>query len=252
MKIHRIVSALLALAAMNAAFALSDSVKEVEARVERALKELGGYQADVTIKTDTARFGTAVKEDMTGRIIVAFRENKTLMRMEVSGTRQMTRKDSDRKWELSVLSVSDGQFSYIQKDRPEKRQVTKAEAEDTDKYSGAYHIQKARDNDEVQLELGEDAEVDGKACWCIVVKSRPATPDDNALKLEAFYIWKEHGVVLKTVKFDQNGDAATTMTMSNVAVNPKVDPKMFQYEAPEGVQVIDLTKALKPGQKRGK
>lgn len=231
--------ALLVLAALATPLAMADKLDEIEAKFREAIGKLGAYEADMTLKSNMNMSGMSITQDMTGHMLNVFKEGKTLSRSTMQGSQVMNMGGNEQKMEMKMLSVSDGEIAYVDTEQMGQRTVIKTKAENADQYGGRNFFEEMKKTH--NLSIGDDVEVDGKPCWTVIATPKEPTGQPGAPEKMHFNIWQEHGVVLKMMGLDENDKEVLTMTVSNVNLNPTVDPKQFEFEVPEGVQVMDMT-----------
>jgi hypothetical protein len=97
---------------------------------------------------------------------------------------------------------------------------------------------------EYDLKLLPDETVDGKATWVIEAKAKQSIPGGPATLVS--YFDKSNGMNIKIVGKDPGGKTVLTATTSDIKINPPLKPERFVFKAPEGVEVMDLTKQGEP------
>lgn len=89
------------------------------------------------------------------------------------------------------------------------------------------------------LELLPDEVVDGREAWVIRIKPRQ-TPAEGKRLFDVRCMWfdKQTGVVIKNIIYGPNGRVDSTSHVTDLVVNPEIQPARFHFEIPPGAKVI--------------
>ena len=84
-----------------------------------------------------------------------------------------------------------------------------------------------------------DEKVDGKDTF--VIEAVPKGLARQPVTKMKYYLEKENGTVVKLLGYDRAGSEIMSIVYSNIKINPEIDVSRFVFQAPEGVQVMDMT-----------
>ena len=144
----------------------------------------------------------------------------------------------------NVLTVSDGDIVYSQRTSGEKTSVSKARAghkAETAPGGGAgkFTAMKKR----YDLKLLKNKRFDGRKVY--VIEGKPKAGVEKAYdKMERIemYFDQETGLQVRSALYGKR-KLITEVTLTDLKVNPKLNPAIFKYIPPEGIEVEDKTKA---------
>ena len=190
--------------------------------------------------TDMSQEGMVVKTDSTSTMKYMKRDGKMLSRTETKSSMMYKMGEMEQKTDSQSLIVVDGEHMWSLTDTQGQKNATKTKVSEaqqqTDPTVGWEHF---------NVKLLPEEKVDGKACWAI--EMTPKQGEAHAMNNRTVsYYDKETGLPLKTIGFDDKGKEVTTITISDIKINEKIDPKLFKFEAPAGVEVHDAT-SMKTG-----
>lgn len=229
----RIAAGLLAGALLMACSAGAQTLEEVQQELNAAFAKVNSLTADLAM---SMTMGPGMS--MTGNGAMALlREGEVVkyvqdMTMSIQGPMSM---------ETRTTTLFDGQAAYVTTDAMGQRQVHKSQAGADDGFPppGGELLWEML-GESFELTLGEPAEVDGHACHVIVAKPKEEEVGFAEMRL---HFDKALGI---SRKMEGRGDVQTTLTYSNVVLNPEIDPAKFVYVAEEGVEVMDMDAMMQP------
>lgn len=233
--------------AVQAADAIDDVEKKLIAAAEKhktmtakmvSLTEMEGPQIKMKMKTE-------------GTTETARRGEKVLSRNEMKSTGTTKFGDQpEQKMDEKSLAICDGEFCYVLNEGTNGKQAMKMKLDTAQQ--GAVtkgwfeHLRKDYD-----IKILPEEKIEGKATY--VIEATLKKPAPGQTQKSTFWYDKESAVVLKAVTEGKQADNKTkmTMTMSDVKLDVDIKPERFQFKAPDGVQVMDMTKMGQEAQASG-
>lgn len=234
-------TALLALAAVTG-LATADSVEEIEKKVVKAAESVKSAQAKMKMTMKMDQGGQTMSGDGKGTVEYMRRDGKELFRMEMKTDMVMKFGEQEMKMEQEILSVGDGEFAWSLSSQMGQKAVTKQNLDDVDMNPSAEStFKQLREN--YDLEAQPDDKAGGRDCW--VVHGTPKKESAQASQMGKVRYWfcKESGMAVRMITEDQAGNPAITIEITDVKLNADIAADRFKFEAPEGVQVMDMTKS---------
>ena len=86
------------------------------------------------------------------------------------------------------------------------------------------------------LKVLQDKSVDGHSVWVIEAMPKSDIPQGRTV----MYFQQTTGQMIKMVAYSPDGAPMTTMTHSDVKVNPSITADRFVFDAPPGVVVQEM------------
>ena len=216
-----LLTAALAIGGFSPTYA-ADKVEDIEKAMAEKWGEVKSFSAN--IETSGAEPSSASK----GMYEYVMKGDKLMFRME------MTMGDASGGGQgMSMTTISDGEFSYTLMGQ----MATKMKQDNAQSMDPKAAFKMLREN--YELKVLPDQSVDVQAVY--VIEGSPKGGGAGGGKTVSYYA-KDSGVALKSDTYDASGKLVTTMKLSNVKINPKIAPSRFVFEAPDGVQVMDMTK----------
>ena len=146
--------------------------------------------------------------------------------------------------EQSVLMVCDGEFVYQLSEMMGMKQAVKLKP-DAAQLDFAARMILDKLKKEADLKLLADEVVDGAQTFTIEATLKTPKPQIPITK-QTLYFSKENGVLLKEVDQDKDGKPLQTTTFSEIKLDSDIKPDRFEFKAPEGVTVVDMTAQSTP------
>jgi outer membrane lipoprotein-sorting protein len=236
----RRTTALLALAAVTG-LTMADSVEEVEKKIKKAGESVQSAQSKMKMTIKMEQAGQNVNADGTGMMEFAKKDGKDCYRVEIKTEMRMKMGEQEMKMEQEVLTVCDGEFAWSLSSQMGQKMVTKQHPGDADMNPGAEHTFKQL-RESYELEMLADEKVNGADAW--VIQGTPKKDSSAGQMGKVRYSFnQENGLLVKMVTDDQAGNPAITIEFTDIKLNPSIDASRFKFEAPDGVQVMDMTKS---------
>lgn len=242
MKTARICYALVAGLFVSGTALAADTLEDVEKKILALSEKNKTLTAKTATSTDIEGPGMRMKSKSEGAYETARRGDKTLMRMEgkTSGTTKIA-DQPETKTEGKSLVIADDQFLYTLSDTDGQKMAIKMKVDPTkmNATSKEGFDQMRKDHN---LKLLPDEKIDGKEAY--VIEATPKKPKPETTELSKFYYSKENGVLVKSVMESKGPQSKSNVTfsLSEIKTNVDIKPERFVFKAPEGVEVMDMTR----------
>ena len=231
--------------AVAAALILSGAAADEKA--DQAIKELDqnfakvkSYTAKTESMTDVAfGAGNAQKMKMVGTSAWLRKGEKAMMRGETACETTKTQDGKTTTSKSTIVTVDDGTYLYVLTKEEGKQTVMKNHA-NAAMYKPAGYFDQLRTY--YDIKLLEDTEVNGHGCCAFELTMKPMEGAAPSGRMVACY-WKDHGIMLKSEGYDADGKLISQSLTKDVKVNASVDESQFEFEVPDGAQVMDMTAA---------
>ena len=205
--------------------------------VEAVMKQINEKQA--SIKSLKAKFETVMEMKTQGYSSLSRSKGSLAYRIPEGGERQSRMEQEtnavtkvggqETKSKSSVLSIDDGAVAWTLSEQngnksamKMKRQKSADDAFEAWRKSGT-------------LALLADAKVNGQDAWVIKYSVTGGGSDTH------MYHLKDSGFLIKSVTFGADGKPLSTTTYTDIEINPGLSDDLFQFKAPAGVEVQDLS-----------
>lgn len=231
-RIGRVGCLVVGFAFVSSAFA-GETLDQVSAKIAAASKKITSYSAKSKTVTTMKQEGFSMVSTAEGTTETLNRGDDVLMRVETTTVSETIVAGNTTKQETTTIMISDGKYAYTVSDMAGMKTAykTNATASSSDPFKAWRETS--------ELKVLPDASVDGNAVW--VIESTPK--GGNAMMGKSVMSFhKETGQMIKMISFGADGKPMTTMTFSDIKINPKINPDRFVFKAPEGVTVQDMTK----------
>lgn len=214
-----------------------DDVKKKIA--ERSAKH-NSVQFKMEMTSDMSQPGMTMKSKSNSTMKYMKKGDKMLSRVEMNSVMVM-KGPMDQTVESKGTSVVDGEFMWSYSESMGNKSATKMKVPENQKNQ----FDPSAGWEQFHIALKDDEAVGDAKCWVIEM-----TPKDAALKAQmsksVTYYDQKTGLMAKQIGYDGEGKVMSTMTVSDVKINEKIDPKVFTFTPPPGVQVQDMTNAQNP------
>jgi len=227
------------LAILLAAPAAADTLEEAEKKLVEAYGKLKSYTATFKATQDMEMGGMRVKSVSQGTTEWLRRGEKVLYRVDVKNVMERGGDEPADKMETSATMIVEGDVAHTLSEAMGQKQAMKMKAEPAMVGDPKARFEALRKD--WTLKLLPDEKVDGADCYVV-----EATPKEGSaggpLARQVTCFRKDMGVDVKSVGFDATGKQLMTSTVSDLKLNAEIKPERFEFKAPEGVQVMDMTK----------
>jgi outer membrane lipoprotein-sorting protein len=147
---------------------------------------------------------------------------------------------------METLSVSDGTYTWSEQRTRKEVKVVKSRAtrpaEQDAGGGGAERLEAFRDK--YDLRVLPERDLGGRAAW--VLEGRPREElEENGIKADRalFYFDKQTGILVIMALLDRKDRPLLEVKFNDIQVNPELPASTFDYTPPEGVEVVDKTRA---------
>jgi len=217
-----------------------ETVESIEKKVIEATSEITSIKAKVAMDGNMQQMGRKVAMEGGGTFEAEITEDKEKSRTEMDVKVTIGEGESAMKMDSSSLSIVDGDIAYVLQEQMGQKMAMKMKAESASSPTVGGKRMFASLREKNDLRVLPDSKVNGRPTFVI-----EATPNEqNAqmpIKNMLVYIDKELGMTVKTVVNNTSGEPMQAITLSDIEVNPDIDPSRFVFKAPEGVTVMDRT-----------
>jgi len=220
------------------ATARAEDLASVEKEILKKWQKHRSVKAKVTQSEGTEAGGRTPTRKGEGTYEFMRRGEQILLREEIRSFWEVEAGAQKTRFEINILNVCDGNYQYVLSERVGWQTALKSKP---DPMSGAdvkafFEALKARNN----LKLLDEEVVDGQDAYAIEATPKSERPGRRH-KTVVYNFSKDHGFLLKQQARDKDGKALQTKSYTELEFDVKIDPKRFEFKAPEGVIVQDLT-----------
>jgi outer membrane lipoprotein-sorting protein len=213
------------------ATASAETLEDVEKELTEKFQKYTALSADMKM---TMQMAPGMSAESTGTMEFVRHDGKERLRSEI----KMSMNHGGQTIESHVISTFDGENAYTISEMMGQKQVMRT---DPGKVAGraggsAFWADLKRD---YTLKLLPDEKVDDVPTY--VIQGTPKQPVPQGPSQMKYYFDKGRGLMIKMVGHNTAGDMMMSMTLSNVKVNPKLDPARFEFKPEPGTNVIDMT-----------
>lgn len=219
--------------------AAAETIEDVEKKIIESQGKLKSYTAKMKTKQDLdVGEGNRIKSDVEGAVEWMRKGDKVLYHSELKGSSVQTYAGKDMKNDVSSTMVSDGDFLYVMSDQMGQKMVVKQKYDPSVTGEAKTMFETLRR--EHALKLLPDEKVDGAEVYVIEATAKSA--DMQPINKTVLYFRKDNGLPVKTVGMDKKNQPVSSSATTDIKLNADIKPERFEFKAPEGVQVIDMSK----------
>ena len=196
--------------------------------------------ADLNIDMVADQGGRELVVKGTGRCEIQRTDDGEKVRFELIQNMKMGEGDSAMEMERKLITTDNGKVVYTMVEQMGQKQVVKSVPgrQNIPKFGGEHMFEALRAENKLAL-LPEDKVGDQEV---YVIEATPKRPDPSMqITKSVLYFSKDSGAMLRMESFDPTGKKVQTITFDNVQMNLDLAADRFEFEVPEGVQVIDQT-----------
>lgn len=218
--------------------AVAETLDDVEKQIVAKTQDLKSIQYDTQTVTTMESPQMTMRSKSQGKMSGLRDGDVWLTRMESKDQMKMKMGEMTQERESETLMVCDGKHVYTCSETGGQTTAMKMamQPEMTQVATERMFDQMRRDN---TLKLLPSETVDGRKAW--VVEATPKRPQPNAPQRIVYYFDQEIGSVVRMVGYGAGDEEMMRMSVSNIKKNPALDRSQFKFEAPAGVQVMDMT-----------
>lgn len=213
------------------------TLEEIEAKVIEAFSKVKSMTADTSMAIPPDPQMPDANMNISGHIellvdgdVSKFAQNLA-MKMEMGGQTQ----------EMKMEMLCDGEFMYTINEGMGQKTATKTKIGDDESFPPpGSKMLLAFLKKQFTLEPQEDKDIDGQSCYVLQGLPNDESPGMNKLLV---YFSKESGLPLQMDMYQGENEKPAVMRYTNVKINPEISADKFVFKAPDGVEVMDLTKS---------
>lgn len=242
----RLISGLLAGLALCGAPVLADDLEAAQKDIIKRWGEVSSATAKLakTMKMETN--GNTITGEGTGTYEFMRGEGGGRARIEMTENIAIKIKDAEKPMPIKQMAMmlDDGKFLYRISETMGRKNATKSVRD----------LSASPDLKEMFETLGKmndvkllpEAKVGDEACYAIELtpKSKQPTPASGMSPPKAKTVLsfsKKSGMMMRSAGLNEKGEEVEVITYSDVKLNEKLDRERFEFKAPEGVTVTDMT-----------
>lgn len=213
----------------------AQSVDEVTKQIAAASEKTKSFSAKTKMVTEMKQEGFSMKSVADGTTEMLRKGPNALVRADMKMVNETNAGGQVNKQEMTVQSITDESHTYTLSDMggmksAQKMKVQKMQVDPI-----------AAWKETADLKLLPEATEDGRAVWVLEAMPKGGAASGQGKTILSFD--KETGQMIKMVAHTPDGKPMTTMTYSDIKVNPDIKADRFVFKAPEGVEVQEI-----PGQ----
>lgn len=221
--------------------AAQPTLDEIENIIESRWRGLNAFKAVMIMRGEGRDKGVRMSSELKGPLIVQRLDDGAVRyRAEVSGQAKIGPFGLVR-MDMYTLSVSDGTVLYKDAHMAGRRTVTKEPARESDENipgGGGRLVRQAREG--YALTYKGEGEYEGRATFILEGTPFPGTqPKGSKLARAEWFFDQETGIQLRTAGYDARGNLLSELLVTDVELNPKIDPDVFRYTPPDGVKITE-------------
>jgi outer membrane lipoprotein-sorting protein len=213
----------------------ADTLEDVKKKITERNNKHNSIQYKMKMTSDISQDGMVMKT--TSDAIVKYMKHDEKLMSHMDMTSNMTYKiaGTEQTTVTKGLTVVDGEYMWSVSEMQGQKYATKMKIPKEQK-----SIDPSVGWEGYELKLLPDAKIDGLTCW--VIEMTPTLEQIKAQlgKSVASYD-QDTGLMVSNIGYDSAGKEISKVTVTDIKVNEKMDPKIFKFTPPEGVTVQDMT-----------
>lgn len=220
----------------------AETIEEIEKKLTETYAKVTSYTAKVTVdmNMDTGD-GNRTTSKSESTMEWMRKGDKVFMRADSKTSMTTNYGGQEMKMDNVSTTICDGEFLYSVSEMMGQKSAVKM----------AYDPKAAGDvtgmfktlREQAELKVLPDEKVGDEDCY--VIESTPKSagaspmPGGGAMRM---YFSKKTGMNLKAVALDDKGKPFSTTLTTDIKIGASIAADRFVFKAPEGVQVMDMTK----------
>lgn len=232
--------AALALAACAGMVSAAETADSARKKISAKVKDIKSFSAKMKTVTTMDTPAYKLNQHSEGTFEYMVKGETRLSRSETDDATETNIAGNSTKTKRKLLSVMDGKFAYTLIDENGQKICNRmaVKPEPANDPFASY-------DEAFNMKLLPDETVDGKPCWVFELTYKNKMLAQQAGR-QVHYYQQDSGVMVKAVGYGPDGKIASTTTISDVKLNPKLPEDHFAFKAPPGVEVQDLDKLKEP------
>ena len=239
LRIGRLIAAVVVIAA--GPVLAGETLESVEKKIVEQWEKHRSVSAEFALTQKMEMGGAKIGSTTKGTYEHLKDGDRQLYRMDMTTNTVQDFGGQTMKSSSKAMVIDDGEFQYVLTEvqqMPEPMAVkTKS---DPTKVGGSVKAMFDSLRKEYDLKLMPDKTVDGESVY--VIQGIPKATGPASWAKSIYHFRKDVGMPVKMVYLDKDGKVVQTLTYTDIKLNPKIDRDRFVFKAPEGVQVMDMTK----------
>ncbi len=220
---------------------LADDVDDAVKKVVAAGEKVSSYTADIAMQTELAMGGMTMKSDGKGTMEYLKQGDKSMMRIDIKMASIQKMGENEQKTEQAVTQISDGAFSYALTEMMGQKQAVKTKYDP--KNSGVATKEFFEELKKTHTITVAEEKHDGKDCYLFTATPKEASASPMGGGAQKIHVAKESGLTTQMQSFTPDNKLFMTMTFTGIKMGASIPAERFQFKAPEGVEVMDMTNA---------
>ncbi len=210
----------------------AETVESVEKTLIGNFQKYNSLSAKLNMKMT---MGPGMSGTSTGTMEFLRHDGKEKVRSEM----KMKMEFGEQVMESNVLNIFDGEHAYSVSDMMGQKRVMRNNSDQVvGRPGGTMFFEDLRKKN--KLKLLPDAKVEGAPAY--VIEATPKEPQPRGPARSMYYFDKAKGLLVKMEGINASDEAMLTILLSDMKLNPKLDPERFKYVPEPGVEVIDMTR----------
>jgi outer membrane lipoprotein-sorting protein len=210
----------------------------VEKEIVKKWRKHRSAKAKVTQDEATEAQGNRASKHGEGTYEFLRKGDGVLFREEMKSSMDLDAGGQKITFKFATLIICDGESTYELSERVGMKTAIKRKPDPMSGADLAAFLEALRTRN--SLKLLDDAVVDGRDAYVIEATPKHARPG-RANETVVYSFSKEHGFLLKQEARNKDGQVLQTKSFVDLEFDVDIDPKRFEFKAPEGVVVQDLT-----------
>lgn len=225
-----------------AAPAMAETLDEVKKKIHDKVSSYKSleYKGYATTDFNSPQFSSKTTTEISAQYVR--QGDKILGRTESKVNSEQKMGDQATKSAVQITSISDGQFDYTIQDTDGTKTATKSKAAMTKELNPFNTLGMFKTMEEsYDVKILADETVDGKPAWVFEMKPKDPAAAATMGRTISYYD-KETGISTKSTTYDPAGKPMSTFITKDIKINSNINPDLFVFKAPPGVEVMDTTK----------
>ena len=211
----------------------------IEKKLLAMVPRFTSLSATLTLKIDFSGKLSWDRTEAKGTVEYMIQSDKILSRVDVTSDSVSTVATNETKTHDVHTLYGDGQFVF---DIGETNGTKMAFKMKSDPMQIAVPSKALFDvlRQEYETKVLPDEKIDGKEVW--VIEARPKDTEKTPAARMVSYVRKDIPLTIKTVSYTKFDKVFQTTTLTEIKVNPKIDPERFVLKRPPDFEYYDVSK----------
>ncbi|HKQ50240.1 MAG TPA: outer membrane lipoprotein-sorting protein [Phycisphaerae bacterium] len=216
----------------------SDDLRRIEKQLLEMVPRFKTFSATLTLKIDFSGVQSWDRSDGRGTVEYLIQGDKIVSRVEITSESTASIGASESTTRDVHTMYGDGKYTF---DVGETNGTKMAFKLDTDPIQVAVPSKEMFDKwrKDFETKILPDENLDGKEVW--VLEARPKDPEKTPAARMLTYFRKDIPLMVKTVSYDKYDRPFQWTTLTEIKVDPKIDPERFVFKRPPDFEYYDVT-----------